>query len=274
MTKTEVSDTRNQCGIEVVPLLCKMSSRTWEPSKVTSFTSTMRDRLNSAATAAVSISRSTASAMPPPRRTARSASAARRDGNSAPEIAEGSSENTRSKAAFENGRRWGSARRTSGGKSTRSVPVTSATPVDRSASTAWPAPAARQRTREGAARKPRPRSGGKTDAARAEMRRRQREEARSLARLRSGGTTRRVAASQEVRGKGARERVSARECDAGKQEGDAWCRRCTSESVARAASATETRVTSRCARRSIAGGELAVEVSDRIVLIHVYGLKS
>ncbi|PUZ65330.1 hypothetical protein GQ55_3G214600 [Panicum hallii var. hallii] len=258
----------NQCGIEVVPLFCKMSSRTWEPSKVTSFTSTMRDRLNSAATAAVSICRSSASAMPPPPRTARSASAARRDGKSAPVIAEGSSEKTRSKAPPENGRRLGSARRTSGGKSTRSIPVTSPTPAAWSASTAWPAPAERQRTREGPARKPRPRSGGKADAARAAVRRRQRGETRSLARRRSGGTTRREAASQELRGNGASERVSARERGAGKQEADAWRKRYRSESVARAASATETGATSPCARRSIAGDELTVEASDWIALIN------
>ncbi|KAF8715881.1 hypothetical protein HU200_026841 [Digitaria exilis] len=232
-----------------------MSNLTWEPSKVTSFTSTTRDRVNRAATAAVSISRSIASAMPPPRRTVRSASAARRDGKSEPESADGSSEKTRSKAPPEKGRRWGSARRTSGGKSTRSIPTTSPTPAARSASTAWPAPAARQRTREeGAARKPRPRSGGKAYALRAAARRRHRGEARSLARRRSGGTTRREAASQEVRGKG----PSARGRDAGKQVVDAWRKRCMRESVARAASATETRVTSRCARRSIAGGELGV----------------
>ena len=55
---------------------------------------------------------------------------------------------------------------------------------------------------------------------------------------------------------------------------DAWRTRCKSESVAMAASATETRETSRTACRSIAGGERAAEaVIDRIVVLSPhYGL--
>uniref|UniRef100_A0A0A9GQF2 Uncharacterized protein n=1 Tax=Arundo donax TaxID=35708 RepID=A0A0A9GQF2_ARUDO len=153
-----------------------------------------------------SMCRSTASAIAPPRRIMRSISAANRDGKSAPVSARGSSERTMSKAPSKNGRLWGSARRTRGGKSTRSTPVTSPTPALLSASTACPAPAATQRTREESPRRCRRRSGTNAAAERAALRRRQRGEARSLARRRSGSTTRRDAASQEVRGKGARDR--------------------------------------------------------------------
>uniref|UniRef100_A0A8R7TXS9 Uncharacterized protein n=1 Tax=Triticum urartu TaxID=4572 RepID=A0A8R7TXS9_TRIUA len=178
-----------------------------EPSKVAFLTSTRRDFLKREAMTERSTCRSTAMAIAPPRRTVRSISDANLDGKSAPVSAAGSLESERSKASSKNGRLCGSARRTRGGKSTRSTPVTSPTPATRSASTACPAPAARQRTREEPRRRRSRRSGSMTDAERAALCRRQRGEDRSLARRRSGSTTRRDAASQRC---GARAPSTAR----------------------------------------------------------------
>ncbi|KAF8766107.1 hypothetical protein HU200_007602 [Digitaria exilis] len=108
-----------------------------------------------------------------------------------------------------------------------------------------------RRAREDSPRRRIQRSGAKADAERAAPQRIQRGDARSLARRRSGSTTRRDAASQEVRGNGARDSDDA--CaDETQEEEDEWRNSCSSAAVATAAMAIDTRFSSRRTCPSVA----------------------
>ncbi|PON80447.1 hypothetical protein PanWU01x14_000030, partial [Parasponia andersonii] len=118
-----------------------------KPVKVTLFALTKLEFLNKPTISPTSPSphSSTTITTTPPGRTVLSISATNRDRNNASaKWALKAKSNTLSK----NGKLCGSARFTSGGESTNSVPVTSTTPIWARPMTSWPAPAEMQMTLE------------------------------------------------------------------------------------------------------------------------------